>query len=66
MRGYTKSAPGVRHVCSGMNVGNLNRRAENQQQSAAKSKGEPPRVSRVISGLLIVHHSNYNVPLLCR
>ena len=31
VRGCTKSATGVRHVCSGMNVRNLNRRAENQQ-----------------------------------
>ena len=62
----TESAPGVRNVCRRMNMRDLNRRAENQQQSAAKSKGEPPRVSRVISGLLIVHHSNYNVPLLRR
>jgi hypothetical protein len=49
-----------------MNMRNLNRRAKNQQQSAAKSKDEPPRVSRVVSGLLIVHHYNYNVPLLRR
>jgi hypothetical protein len=49
-----------------MNMRDLNRRAKNQQQSAAKSKGEPPRVSRVVFGLLIVHHSNYNVPLLHR
>ena len=31
VRGYTKSAPGVRHICSGMNVRDLNRRAKNQQ-----------------------------------
>ncbi len=59
-----ESAPGVRDVCRRMNMRDLNRRAKNQQQSAAKSKGEPPRVSRVVFGLLIVHHSNYNVPLL--
>ena len=63
MSGGTESAPGVRDFCWGMNMRDLNRRAKNQQQSAAKSKGEPPRVSRA-SGLLIVHHSNYNVPLL--
>ncbi len=31
MGGCTKSASGVRHVCRGMNVRNLNRCAENQQ-----------------------------------
>jgi hypothetical protein len=61
----TESAPGVGDVCRRMNMRDLNRRAKNQQQSAAESKGESPRVSRVTSGLLIVHHSNYNVPLLC-
>jgi hypothetical protein len=60
VRGYTKSAPGVRHICRGMNVRDLNRRAENQQQGTAKSKSGLPRVARVIFCLLIVHHSNYN------
>ena len=62
VRGYTKSAPGVRHVCSGMNVRNLNRRAENQQQRTAKSKSDLPRVAHVLSCLRIVHHFNYNLP----
>jgi hypothetical protein len=66
MRRGTESATRVGDVRWRMNMRDLNRRAKNQQQSAAKSKGEPPRVSRVISGLLIVHHSNYNVPLLRR
>jgi hypothetical protein len=66
MRRGTESATRVGDVCWRMNMRDLNRRAKNQQQRAAKSKGEPPRVSRVISGLLIVHHSNYNVPLLRR
>jgi hypothetical protein len=43
-------------------VRDLNRRAEDQQQSTAKSEGEPPRVAHVIFGLLIVHHCNYNAP----
>jgi hypothetical protein len=56
VRGRTKSASGVRYVGSGMNVRDLNRRAENQQQGTAKSKGELPRVPHVIFSLLIVHH----------
>jgi hypothetical protein len=47
-----------------MNVRNLNRGGENQQQSTAKSKGELPPVPHVISGLLIVHHFNYNLPFI--
>jgi hypothetical protein len=62
----TKSAPGVRHVRRCVNMRDLNCRAKNQQQSASKGKGEPPRVSRVIFGLLIEHHFNYSVPLLRR
>jgi hypothetical protein len=45
-----------------MYVRHLNGRGENQQKSAAKSKGDPPGVSRVLFALHIVHHSNYNVP----
>lgn len=61
VRGGAKSATGVRYVCGGMNVRNLNRRAENQQQGTAKSKGELP-VPHVIFCLLIAHHCYYNLP----
>ena len=44
-----------------MDVRDLNRRTENQQQGTAKSKGELPRVPHVIFCLLIVHHSYYNL-----
>jgi hypothetical protein len=62
VRNYTKSAAGVRHVCSGMNVRNLNRRAENQQERTAKSESDLPRVPNALFCLLIVHHFNYNSP----
>jgi hypothetical protein len=38
----------------------LNGHAKNQYQGAAKNKGDSPRAWRVLSGLLIVHPSNYN------
>ena len=45
MRSRAKSTPGVRYVCRSMNVRDLNRRAENQQQCTAKSKDDPPGAS---------------------
>ncbi len=62
VRSGTQCASGVRYVCRRVNVRDLNRGPEKQQQRAAKNKGDPPRVSSVLFGLLIVHHSNYNVP----
>jgi hypothetical protein len=56
-----QSATGVRHVCRRMEVRNLNRRAEHQQQGTAKSEGYPPRASYLVFGRLIVHQYNYNV-----
>ncbi len=61
VRSRTKSTPGVRYLRRGMYMRYLNRRPENQQQGAAKSKGQPPRVPCVLFALLIVHHFNYNV-----
>jgi hypothetical protein len=60
MRGGTECASGVRHVCRRVNVRDLHRSGENQQQSAAKSKDDPPGVSRVLFCLRTRHHSNYN------
>jgi len=60
MRGGTQSASGVRHVCRRVNVRDLHCSAENQQQSAAKSKDDPPGVSRVLFCLRTRHHFNYN------
>jgi hypothetical protein len=61
MRSCAKSTPGVRHICGGMHVRYLNRRAEKQKESATKSNGHPPGRSRVIFRLLKEHHYNYNV-----
>ena len=52
----------MRYFGRSMHVRHLNGRAEDQKKSAAKSQGDPPGVSRVLSTLHIVHHSNYNVP----
>jgi hypothetical protein len=61
MGGGTKSATGVRDVCRCMKVRDLKGRTENQQERAAKNKGQPPGLPYVLFGLLIVHHYNYNV-----
>jgi hypothetical protein len=65
MSGCTKSAAGVRDVCGGMYVRDLNRGAKNQQQGTAKSKSEPPwmpaGLPHVIFGLLVEHPYNYNL-----
>jgi hypothetical protein len=62
MGSCTKSAATVGQVCSGMKVRNLNRRAENQQQCTAKSKSNLPGLPHASFCLLMVHHSNYNLP----
>jgi hypothetical protein len=62
VRSCTKSASGVRYLRRSVYVRHLNCGPEKQQESAAKSKGDPPWVSSVLFGLLIVHHFNYNVP----
>jgi len=61
MRSCAKSTPGVRHIRGRMHVRYLNRRAENQEECATKSNGDPPGRSRVIFGLLKEHHYNYTV-----
>jgi hypothetical protein len=66
MSGGAKSAPGVRYVRTSMNVRDLNGCAKNQKQSTAKSKDDPPGVSRVLFCLRTGHHSNYNVRLVPR
>jgi len=66
MRGGAQCASGVRYVCRRVNVCDLHRSAEQQQQSAAKSKDDPPGVSRVLFCLRTRHHSNYSLRLVPR
>ena len=56
MRTSANGTPGVRYISGRMHVGDLDRRAEKQQESATKSNGDPPGTSRVILGLRKEHH----------
>jgi hypothetical protein len=56
MCGGTQGASGVRYFGRRMYVGDLQRGAENQQESAAKNQGDLPGTSREIFSLPTAHH----------
>ncbi len=61
MRGRAQSAAGMRNIGAGMNVGDLNRSAKNQQQDTAKSHGKPRAVKHTICSRRSTHLYKYNV-----
>jgi hypothetical protein len=56
MRTSAKSTPGVGYISGRMDVRDLDRCAEKQEQGATKSKSDPPGTSRVSLGLRKEHH----------